>query len=977
MLKKMIFQTLLMPVALAISSNAFATEEQALPGNAETMGLIAHMVGDQVSLRCDRFELRFAADGKPVSFLQLPEKKELLNVKDPGDGFVVVNRAGESTPLSRLSLADKGKLLVAKTEGSGQEVTFRANIAKTHIGFQVERLIKFSPVPDLTLAFRMNVDASVDAVPHNYMVDSERQGNMLKLNWKNLWNVHKGDLPGGFSIYQYRSADDKDDILLHIWAEEPIAHPKIEGAWTYERAKDWIAKWRARFVPHKGSIVLEDKTVAGLREGLKFAEAAGVSEIYLMPWIWRGEYWPIKKTTAGVNTDIFPKGEEDLKAFAQEVNAKGMYLSFHWVSAGIGFEDPKYVGQHPDRRLASWGGGKIDNAIDEKTAELKFKPDACIYAPFTGSGSSTSFAPGLGHIFNYNIIRVEDELIRFDDLKDTDKPVWTITGCKRGFGSTKAAAHVAGAESAGLIVPYNQNLIPDNWSTLLNEQAEAYAGFINRVCASRVEFDGKEIHHYYGGTGDKLGELIYSGLDHPTISCSSNGRAPAAWFEYRFQGTEKASQRPPGAIVRPRTNSTNAGSLLMADYGLCQTAVKMESMSMGLAAGDRGFNVEAFKQHGLHDQIIERVKMWRAIAGSLTDEQRKKFNVGQFRDPNKRLRQAGNYNEMPYVYVPEDKGNSWDIYPVAVLNTGNQDSLWYHGQENGPIEPWRFVKPNEEHVWTNPFPAQPLRVIMHVLAGTDYRNPENFDLQPKTAVMSQVGDTRFKDENDGLKLSIQNRRDKEVWNQSSLPIAGISCKKNWSDHRPVGMFIDGDGKNEVVVLQVESGMGRDYAVPVDFTGKKYVELPHGEAAYALSKWGWRFAASKNCNYEKLGKINFGFGYLPAGTDADITVSGMKALKEIPVPLVDPVIATAQGKLSIKGQVPTDHYLEYQGGNSATVYDANWNKIGTLPAQAENFTVPNGKTPITIKTAQTGVLPWLEVQFLTRGEPITVKKNGSK
>ena len=171
---KSFLRTIVLPLAFVISSYVIAAEEQSLPGNAETMGMFAKTIGDQVTLRCERFELRFAADGKPVSFLQLPEKKELLNVKDPGDGFVVVNRAGESTPLSRLSLADNGKLLVAKTEGSGQEITLRANIAKTHIGFQVERLVKFSPVPDLTLAFRMNVDASVDAIPHNYMVETER-----------------------------------------------------------------------------------------------------------------------------------------------------------------------------------------------------------------------------------------------------------------------------------------------------------------------------------------------------------------------------------------------------------------------------------------------------------------------------------------------------------------------------------------------------------------------------------------------------------------------------------------------------------------------------------------------------------------------------------------------------------------------------------------------------------------------------------
>lgn len=957
---------------------AGAQAQQALPGNAETMGMVARMVGDQVELSCERFILRFAADGKPVSFKVLPEGSELLNTRNPGDGFVVMNRAGEIMPLTRLELTKDGQRLTAKTAGDGQEVVFRLNIGQGHIGFQIEKLLRLSPVPDLSLAFRMNASEGVEAVPHNYMSTTRRQGELVEVTWPTLWNVHKGDNPGGFSLFHSRDAADRDDVLLHIWAEEPIAHPKVEGDWTYERAKAWQAAWQAAFILNRGTVILEAKNLANLYEGMKFAEAAGVSEIYLMPWVWRGEYWPITKTTAGVNTEIFPKGEEDLKAFADAVKAKGMWLSFHWVSAGIGFQDPVYIGQKPDRRLASWGGGALAEAVDEKATTLRFAPGPGVAAPFVVSGwnSSAQFAPGLGHIFNYNIIRVEDELIRFERLTDIDQPVWTLTGCRRGFGSTVAAAHAAGAESAGLIVPYNQNLIPDNWSTLLDEQAVAYANFINRVGASRVEFDGLEIHHYYGGTGAKVAEMIYRGLERPTISSSSSGRAPAAWFEYHFASADVSRVHPGFAVVRPRTPSQNASSLLMADFGLAKGALH-GSMAMGLLAGDRGFHVEAFLEHGLHEEILKRVKTWRAIAGALTPEQRKQFDLGTFRQPNARLGQAGNHNETPYVCVPEDRGDNWALHPVAVLNTGNQDSPWYWGQENGPVEPWRMVKPNEEHVWTNPFPTQPLRFILHVLAATDYDNPENYDLQPTADIMKQVGDTRFTDEPDGLRLSIQNPRDKEVWNERELPLVAGKYPTDWSSHRPVGMFIEGNGKNEVLVLKFRAGMERDYVVPVDFTGRRYVEIPHGEAAYARTKWGWRYSASKGANYASISNLSLGFGYLPAGSEASLKISGLKALKEIPVPLTDPTVVTSHGSLSVQGQIPNEHYLEYLGGASAIVYDTNWNRIGELPVRMESFTVPAGGSPITIKTGQTGPLPWLEVQFLTQGEPIMVPKPDTK
>ena len=288
----------------------------------------------------------------------------------------------------------------------------------------------------------------------------------------------------------------------------------------------------------------------------------------------------------------------------------------------------------------------------------------------------------------------------------------------------------------------------------------------------------------------------------------------------------------------------------MVDYALFQGTVCFDSLSLGW----KDVSVKDLSQHGLFGQAMKRVKEWRSVAAALTPEQRQKFNVG---------RKLNNYYATPYVYVPEDHGKEWAVYPVAVLNTGNQDSIWYYGQENGPIEPWRFVKPNEEHVWENPFPGQPLRVILHVLPGTDYQNPENYDLQPKAQDMKQVGDTRFSDEGDGLRMSIKNPLNRQMRNEEHLPLVDDRFPRDWSSHRPVGMFLDGDGRNEVLVLQIHAGMARDYAVPVDFTGRRYIEIPNGEAAYAISKWGWRFDSGKYADYSKIGELDLGFGELPS------------------------------------------------------------------------------------------------------------------
>ncbi len=956
----------LLAFGLSIIAVRATEQEKALPGNAETMGLISHMVGDQVELGCDRFRLRFAADGKPLSFKSLPDGRELLDTKHPGDGFAVVNRAGQKLSLSRLTLAENGSLLIARTSEDGPEVWFQIHLGQSHIGFQVEKLVRFSPVPDLTLEFGMNVDKSIEAVPHNYMVWVRHQDS-LEVKWNNLWTVPKGDVPGGFSLFVSQDAEDRDECLLRIWTEEPIVHPKIEGAWTYERAREWVARWQAKFVPSRGNILLEANNLADLYKGLEYAEAAGVSEVYLMPWVWRGEYWPIVKRNDGVNTNIFPQGEADIKAFSDAVEKRGMYLGFHWVDAGIGFSDPIYVGQHPDRRLASWGGGTVETAIDAKAREIRFKPAAGVYAPYhpQSMGASVAFPPGLAPWQGYNIVRVEDELIRFGELKNPEQDVWTFTDCERGYGSTRAAVHAQGAEAAGLIVTYGQNLIPDDWSTLLPEVAGNYAHLLNRVGVSHAEFDGFEINYYYGGVGEKMAEMLYSELDHPTVAGTSGGRPPAAWFEYRFSKSQGPGGAGKGAIVRLRSLSQNASSLLMADFGL-GTGALQGSPTLGLSSGDRGFLPEVFAKHGLGPKILARMRLWREIALAMTPEQQKRFDHGNGRASGLGL--AGQHNEVSVVYVPEPREGGWDIYPTAVMDKGEQNSIWYNGQENGPIEPWRFAKANAEEFYTNPFPEQPLRFIIHVLAATDYTNVENYAIPLAANAMTPPGDTKFGDLADGLQLDLQNPRDKDVWTET-LPVITQKFPSDWSSHRPLGMYVEGDGKNEVFVISAH----RDYAVPISFTGKRYIEIPHGEAAYALKSWGWRYGASKGCNYAAMSPLTLGIGYIPARTSVGIKVTSLKALKEIPVPLQDPTIVTVRGELQVRGEVPFDHYLEYQGGTTAMVYDQNWNKVSELPVTIKDpFAVPAGKSAITVKTAKPGPAPWLELQFLTRGEPVAVR-----
>ncbi|MGB1127739.1 MAG: hypothetical protein ACPG3X_05165 [Opitutales bacterium] len=62
------------------------------------------------------------------------------------------------------------------------------------------------------------------------------------------------------------------------------------------------------------------------------------------------------------------------------------------------------------------------------------------------------------------------------------------------------------------------------------------------------------------------------------------------------------------------------------------------------------------------------------------------------------------------------------------------------------------------------------------------------------------------------------------------------------------------------------------------------------------------------------------GLVPASTQANITVEGIKALKEQDSKLINPVIHCGAQSIQVLGTVQTGQYFEYTGGETAKVYD---------------------------------------------------------
>ena len=954
-----------------------------------------------IELSADTFTLSFDNDGRPAAGHRKTDGAEFLRSGNGGQGFYL--KAPDTAPvrLNKLSLQPDGRLSARSDDGT-KEVYFRVTHGQRHIALRIERVVGVPPERLEELHFDMNSDPQLRVLDLDYMTQADNREQDVRVVWPAFWHRSPEDPLGGFAIYEKTDDHDEDATLLQLWVEEKLSHPKVAGGWTVERARQWIADWQHRFA-NRDQLILAGKSIAELHEGVEFAHRAGLKQIYLFTDTWRTDaFWPVTDLNWGVNRAVFPRGETDLREFSDFVRGRGMYLALHYVSGGIGLRDPLYVGQKPDRRFASWGGGRLAHEVGAADTTLIFQPAPGVVPP-------AQHRPAYPHFFEWNLLRVGDELVRIGTIEAGTNGVWTLKQCQRGQGSTKAVAHPPKEDAAGLLVAYGQNLVPDNDSTLLDEVAQNYAGLLNRCVVEHAEFDGAEIHVQEGRWGYcKFAARIYEALDHPTTAHDSGGARPASWFEYRLNSSRRlmrgscaythGNYSVPVTLATP---SRPATTLLDAQFTLSQGNY---GGALGISKPEPMFGVtpQVLKAHGLTDQFVEALRTWDEVSALLTDKQREQINA-TFSQPKGAAAQFNRHLCSPVVPVAKKMDDHFEIVPTRVLMRKTGDILWQHGQEHGAISPRQFIKLGETLALENPDSAQPLQFILHVLPGFDLQKRAervkagsnsdartateffvegnevaaapsgsapagNVLLQPVNAqAIHAAGDTTVKIERDALVLTASNPSN--LLRRETEKLSSWNVTLDMTRRRGLGMWVTGDNSGALLLVKLAR---RDYVVPIDFSGRRYVEIPNGEVSWASSDWGWRME-TKSADYSKVRTVEIGFGQLPPGRKATVKVEQLTALGEIPVTLKNPVVQIGSGQLRVQGAIGSGQFLQYTSGDHATLYDENWHQLGEFPVEKNNYIMPTGQGTVTVTSEQNSPTPWLDVQFITTGTPMTLTK----
>jgi hypothetical protein len=495
-------------------------------------------------------------------------------------------------------------------------------------------------------------------------------------------------------------------------------------------------------------------------------------------------------------------------------------------------------------------------------------------------------------------------------------------------------------------------------------------------------FDGAGWFSWYGRWAFyKFATLVYENLDHPTAVHTSGDLVSPAWPEYRFNKVRGAF----GGRYTTSPGGTPSFSAPASLDGSGHPQPGLEEVAQvifgGLAANSRDFSIgtdmfstlEVYEQTGNMPGIIDLVRNYKAGSLAMKNQTQRQYMVAAawFTEPRRKTKHTAKARWM----VEGDVYRKWVNAGTAVYHTLSFPASSYvpsrfyvrTGTTEALVLPPGLSAPGVE--------IERAAVVGRLLPNYNASSSDNIDLMAKM----ETGTT--------LHLSASNPTTTESWDEKRLTAYSVaptptSAPLNLTYHHGVGMFVDGDGSGGTLVVRFVSGnAARDYAVPLTFTGTKWIEVPVGEQGWSVRNWGPIGKGAVvwvHMDYAKITEVAVGIGYLPANTTSNVTISGLQALSEIPTSLVDPKITVGDQTVQAKGKLATYDQFTLDPDGTFTIFDRAWHFLSSCSATKGGAAfLPTNLSSFEMSSAVPVPTPtpvWLEVGV--SGSTETVPNPGS-
>lgn len=668
--------------------------------------------------------------------------------------------------------------------------------------------------------------------------------------------------------------------------------------------------WSLGAEANRGSYLFADLSHASVDDWIDVARRGGFTHIHLHGW-WKtlGHY--------DVNTNLFPKGLEDLKDAVARIHAAGLKAGIHTLTGCIDPRDPWVTPEASPHLIAAdtYTLARPMSATDT-VVYVQEKPSARHDVVFTYMG-------------NGNALRIGSEIVQYGEV--VSEPPYAFAKCQRGAFKTRVDAHAAG-ERADYLQQRYIAFYPAPDSPLADALADHIAAVFNSCKLDQIYFDGSEgMMSRYGI--DALRHAIFKRLRGDVLVEASCHGAHNWWFHARL-----------GAWDHPVWAAKRFHDLHVASAARHRDADLLEPQMgwwapRGPTAQARGHFLDemeyfAAKNLGLDAAMsIQGVDVSHRPLGFHHEQQftllgwYERLRLARYFDPQTIARVAVPGDEFQ---LRQDRDGAWNFTPVQ--RSAHRISALGNGSEH----------------WTNrnPYAGQPLAARIEALYSVvPYDHPKRIcvsdyaDLaafRPSTSsgavslrVEEATGETKGGARN--LRLCAENKgaQRRGAWTKAALSFA--APYRNLSGTGALGVWVKGDGKGALLNIQLATPREymtalSDHYVMLDFTGWRYVELLVRERdVERMSDYQWPYGGHYDIyrnplDLAHISELSFYLNDLPAGGSTEVTVSHVMALAVQPAELRNPALTVSGRTVTVPVTMKSGDFLEIAPDGDCTHCD---------------------------------------------------------
>lgn len=676
------------------------------------------------------------------------------------------------------------------------------------------------------------------------------------------------------------------------------------------------------------------------------------------------------------NPTLFPNGRASVKAVIDKLHAAGISAGLHTYAFFIA-KNAKYVTPTPDPRLGKDATYTLAEALSTDTTTLPVLEDTKDVSTITGF-----------FVHNSITLQIDDELITYGGA--SKEPPYAFTGCVRGALGTTAAPHEKGAKAYHLKECFGL-FCPDADSTLLTEVAENAASTFNECGFDMMYLDaldgegilaGNDLAWHYGS---KFVFDIATRLNKPALFEMSTFHHHL-WYVRARMGAWDHPTRSHKRFIDEHVAANQGGAGMFLPMNLGWWSVQswsdgpaalqkeptypddIEYLMTKCLASDSGISLM-----GVNPDSIDKTPAYQRLAPifrQYEDLRHAKYFPETIKE---KLRAPG--EDFTLEQAPD---GAWRFRPAQ-----------YDKHKVQGIDGW-------SNHWTvkNRFAAQPAQFrIEALMAAAPYDAPEGTVIEDFSKPETLTTRTSEKGVTSAIETSTQEVKtgsasgcftalsDRPEANGAWTQVGKqFTPSLSIADKEALGMWVHGDGKGELLNVQMRSpqytangGIG-DHYVTIDFTGWRYVELMELEGGHILDyRWPYGGGYSvyrESVDFNQVDTLSFWYNQLPQNEKVCCYLSPLKALPLKPTKLINPQVTLGGKTLRFPVEIETGAYLEFHSLTDCRLYDPNGALLSEVKPEGEIPTLLAGENSLEFTCeSPEGTHARARVVTIARGEPL--------